>query len=101
LAKHEFEAWFLAAIESLRGRCGVVDYPEPVADPEGVRNAKGALTGRMSGGRKYSAVLDQSVLAALFDLQLARRRSDSFNKCWREVERHFALAAEEPPAASP
>jgi hypothetical protein len=36
LAHHEYEAWFLAAAESLRGRCGLDDSLAPTPDPEGV-----------------------------------------------------------------
>ncbi|HUT92543.1 MAG TPA: DUF4276 family protein [Thermoguttaceae bacterium] len=92
LAKHEFEAWFLAAIESLSGRRGLSDNPRPVPDPEAVGDAKKLLTRNMPGSRAYSETLDQPALAALFDLQLARQRSDSFDKCCREVERLFREA---------
>ena len=92
LAKHEFEAWFLAAIESLGGRRGLNDKLPAVPDPEAVGGAKGFLTRNMPGSRAYSETLDQPALAALFDLQLARQRSDSFDKCCREVERLFREA---------
>lgn len=92
LAKHEFEAWFLAAIESLSGRRGLSDKLPAVADPEAVADAKKWLTRNMPGSRAYAETLDQPALAALFDLQLARKRSDSFDKCCREVERLFREA---------
>ena len=83
LAKREFEAWFLAAAESLRGQRGLAtDLTGPV-EPEEVRGAKEWLTARMSGGRHYVETLDQSALAATFDLALARR-ADSFNKLFRD-----------------
>jgi primosomal protein N'' len=37
--------------------------------------------------RIYSPVPDQAKLTAKFDMDLARRNSDSFDKCWREIER--------------
>jgi len=92
LAKREFEAWFLAAIESLRGCRGLPeDWPE-VANPESIRGAKEFLGRNMPSGQTYSETGDQPALAARFDLQLARERSDSFDKCWREVERLFREA---------
>lgn len=97
LAKFEFEAWFLAAVESLGGRRGLKQDLPPVADPEGVRNAKGWLTRHMEGSRAYTETLDQPALAAIFDMELARNRSDSFDKCWREVQRLFQEATKEPP----
>jgi len=92
LAKHEFEAWFLAAIESLSGRRGLSDELRPLPDPEALSDAKKWLTRNMPGSRAYSETLDQPALAARFDLQLARQRSDSFDKCCREVERLFREA---------
>lgn len=86
LAKQEFEAWFLAAAESLRGRRGLRDDLEPPADPEGIRGAKEWLTAHMAGGQHYVETLDQPALAAVFDLEAARS-ADSFDKCWRELDR--------------
>ena len=40
LAKREFEAWFLAAAESLRGKLGLPGNLESPGDPEGIRGAK-------------------------------------------------------------
>jgi len=41
LAKHEFEAWFLATAESLRGQKGLGNNIHPPNDPEAIRDAKG------------------------------------------------------------
>ncbi len=49
LAKREFETWFLAAIESLRGRRGLPDDLQPIPDVENVQDAKGRLTDLMAG----------------------------------------------------
>ncbi len=88
VATREYEAWFLAAAESLRGhRALPMDLASP-AHPEGIRDAKGWLDERMPGG--YSETLDQPALTAMFDLALARR-SDSFDKLFREVGRLFGL----------
>jgi hypothetical protein len=87
LANREFETWFLAAIESLCGRRGLADDLPPISDLESISDAKGKLTSLMPGSRVYSPIPDQPALAAGFDMDLAKSRSDSFNKCWREVER--------------
>lgn len=92
LAKHEFEAWFLAAAESLRGCRGLRNDLEIPAQPESVRGAKEWLTKHMTGSQHYVETLDQPALAANFDLAAARR-ADSFDKCWREVERLIVGAA--------
>ncbi len=86
LAKREFEAWFLAAAESLRGLRGLAhDLVSPSA-PESIRGAKEWLSDRMRGKQSYSETLDQPALAARFDLGVARR-ADSFDKCYREIDR--------------
>jgi hypothetical protein len=41
----------------------------------------------MTRGRRYLAVDDQVTFAEKFDLNDARQRCPSFDKCYREVER--------------
>lgn len=86
LAKREFESWFLAAAESLRGHRGLAAALQPPPHPEAVRGAKAWLSQRMESGRAYSETLDQPALAARFDMDLARR-ADSFDKCYRDIAR--------------
>jgi hypothetical protein len=85
LAKCEFEAWFLAGYESIAGRRGLAGTLSEGISPEAVRDAKGVLGNHMRG--KYAETMDQPAFAALFDLSLARQRSPSFDKLWRDVER--------------
>lgn len=85
LAKKEFEAWFLAAAESLSGCRGL---PTPLIHPEApeqIRNAKGWLSDQMPRGSAYSETGDQAALTFQFDMSAARERSDSFDKCYRDV----------------
>lgn len=86
LAKCEFEAWFLAAAESLRGRRGLAHDLQSPVDPEAVQGAKEWLSQRMGSSERYTETLDQPALAAAFDLAMARR-ADSFDKCYREIVR--------------
>jgi hypothetical protein len=84
LAVREYEAWLLAAIESLRGRRGLPDAIEAPLAPELVRDAKGWLDAQMPRG--YSPTTDQPALTSLFDVGLARRAA-SFDKLVRELAR--------------
>ena len=84
IAKNEFEAWFLAAAESLRGKRGLKDDIYSPNDPEAIRDAKGWLSEQMESNRKYRETRDQPALTALFDLERARQ-ADSFDKCYREI----------------
>jgi hypothetical protein len=89
-AKREFEAWFLAAAESLRGHRGLpADLTGP-PDPEAIRGAKEWLQNRMPPRQGYAESSDQPALTALFDLNAARR-ADSFDKCHREISRLLSL----------
>lgn len=85
LAHKEFETWFLAAAESLRGVCGLPDNLEAPEDPERIRGAKEWLKHNMPQHTPYSPVPDQATLTSAFDMTIARRRSDSFDKCYREI----------------
>jgi hypothetical protein len=68
LAKMEFEAWFLAAAESLRGQCGLPDNLEPPPDPEAIRGTKEWLSNRMLPGRSYVETTDQPAFTEIFDM---------------------------------
>ena len=80
VANREYEAWFLASIETLRGKAGIL--PEAVShrDPESPRDAKGELEQRMPHGASYSPTIDQASLTAHLDLESAYRRCRSFRK---------------------
>ncbi|MGH3679104.1 MAG: DUF4276 family protein [Natronosporangium sp.] len=93
LANREFEAWLVAAAPSLRGRRGLAtDLTVPV-DAEQRRDCKGWLSEHRTDGRSYKPASDQAALTAVFDLQLARKNSRSFDKLWRDVERLLREAA--------
>ena len=87
LAHREFECWLLGSKESLRGINGIVENATAPPNPENIRGAKEHLTRNMTRGRRYLAVDDQVTFAEKFDLNDARQRCPSFDKCYREVER--------------
>lgn len=80
VAHREYETWFLAALESLRGRRGISTQAEAPDVPESKRDAKGALEAWMPANRAYAETSDQAALSAVFDLGSAHRRSRSFRK---------------------
>lgn len=92
LANREYEAWFIAAAESLNGCRGfsvdIADIPEP----ETPRNAKGWIKERMSSGA-YGEVTDQPALTARIDLQCVFDRSRSFRKLCREWDQHVVISS--------
>ncbi len=84
LAKREYEAWFLAAAESLAGHRGIDAAAVSPADPETVASPKRWLSQHMQSGWSYRETLDQPALTAVFDLATARR-APSFDKLWRDL----------------
>ena len=80
IAHREYEAWFLAAIESLRGHSRIRADALPHPTPEQPRGAKSHLEARMESGATYLETTDQPALSASFSLADAYRRSRSFRK---------------------
>lgn len=86
LAKVEYEAWFIASIESLRGHRGIRADAHPPPDPEGITGAKGWISRQMQGRGSYRETEDQAALTAIFDLAKAAEQP-SFDKLCRDVWR--------------
>lgn len=86
LACQEYEAWFIAAAESLRGQRGLPADLTSVPEPERIRGAKEWLSNRMPRTKPYTETTDQAALTRIFDMAAARR-ADSFDKCYREITR--------------
>lgn len=84
LPKCEFEAWFIAASESLRGKRRLRDDLCPPEDPESIRDAKGWLGRQTPEGQRYRETIDQPALTAEMDMGAARK-APSFDKLWRDV----------------
>lgn len=80
LAHREYETWFLAGIDSLRGHRGVRNDAEPHPDPDIPRGAKEQLEVRMDPGATYIETMHQPAFSAKFSLSDAYRRSRSFRK---------------------
>lgn len=80
LANREYEAWFLAAIESLRSFRGMRVNAASHPDPESVRDCKGALDDRMETGSSYSPTVDQAAFTSRFDLRQAYVACRSFRR---------------------
>lgn len=84
VAFHEYEAWFLAAAESLRGHAAVNDDAISPAEPEARRGAKQQLESMMR--ESYKETLHQAKFSALIDLKVAASSSRSFRRMIHAVE---------------
>ncbi len=78
IAKCEYEAWFLASLESLKDKLGLPADTCFEGDVEAVRNTKSWLSQRMGAGRGYKETQDQAPMTALMDFSLVQSRSRSF-----------------------
>lgn len=87
LANREYEAWFIAAAESLDGCRGFrYSASDTSTDPEGPRNAKGWVRDRMPAG--YGETTDQPAFSQRFDMAAAHERSRSFRKLCSEWDKN-------------
>lgn len=91
LANREYEAWFIAAAQSLHGQRGFRFDPAEIVDVESPRNAKGWIGARMAAGT-YREITDQPAFSASMDLQQAFQRSRSFRKLCTEWDRYSGEA---------
>ena len=85
IAYREYETWFLAAVESLRGQCSIGHAASTPLNPESRRNAKGALEAFMPNGASYAETIHQQKLSAVFDMALSHQRNRSFRKLTKAV----------------
>lgn len=87
LANREYEAWFLGAVESLRGRRGIRDDACSVPNPEAPRDCKGRLESLMADPRRgYAETTDQVAMSALFDMVAAYHACRSFRRLVHAVD---------------
>jgi hypothetical protein len=100
VAYREYETWFLAALNSLRGHCRIALGAQAPAEPEARRNAKGELESHMPAGASYSPTIHQARLTAIMDLAQAHRGSRSFRKLTKSVGSLLTHMGQ-PPAAWP
>jgi hypothetical protein len=84
IAWREYEAWLLAAVDSLRAHPAVRDNARTPANPEGNRGAKGRLENLML--ESYKETLHQAKFSAQIDLKMAQANSRSFRRMVHAVE---------------
>lgn len=89
MAHREYEAWFLASMQTIAGHC---DIPQDVrfdGEVERVRGAKEWLTANMTQSprpRRYKETLHQAEMTTLIDVDLAAQTSRSFRRLVHALE---------------
>lgn len=79
IAHKEYEAWFLATLDSIGAKWGKKDV-QPHPNPEFPRGAKGHIERLMMGSRRYKETRHQPMFSSYFCLSDAFKRSRSFRK---------------------
>ena len=87
-AHREYEAWFLASMETIARGSGNSFGPDLVyeGDVETRRGVKEWLTHQMPPRQIYKPTLHQAGFTALIDIELAQQRSRSFRRLCHAVE---------------
>ena len=92
VAKREYEAWFLAGADSLRGCRNVSDTAVAPPDPESIGGAKRYLEQHvLVPGAVYRETVDQPALTDALDPDAARA-APSFDKLCRDLHRLLPVA---------
>ena len=86
IANREYESWFIASAESIASNIGTVSSPVLPDSIEKIRDAKGWLAQNLLS-RRYDPIDDQPAFSTYIDVPMARRRSRSFDRFCREIER--------------
>ena len=85
VVRWEYEAWFLASVETIagqeiKGHPGLVATARYYGDVESEGSPTGWIEARFPAGWKYSETQDQAPLTGLLDFGLVEQRSRSFRR---------------------
>ena len=84
LAHREYEAWFLASIETIAP--GFHQNPTPPSNVESIRDAKGWISRQVFPEGRYKETFHQPSMTTLIDFDLAAQRSRSLCRLLHAVE---------------
>lgn len=99
MAHREYEAWFLATADSLRGHKAMKADAEPHPKPESKRNAKSQLELLMLGA--YKETMHQAAFSSKFSLKDAFDKCRSFKKLVTSVRTLIYDMGQEPEESPP
>lgn len=85
-AVREYEAWFLASLDSIRGSGQFNQEIHYDGNPEALGGVKEWFTQQMPPGRAYKETIDQASITSLIDISLARDNSRSFRRLCHAIE---------------
>jgi hypothetical protein len=100
-AKCEYETWFLASLDTIRGRVAISSTASFTGEVESLRGAKEWLSDQMPPDRNYKETVDQPSLTPFIDLGLAHENSRSFRRLCHAVEQLLAAMDSAKPIVTP
>jgi hypothetical protein len=100
-AKCEYETWFLASLDTIRGRAAISETASFTGEIESLRGVKEWLGKQMPPDRTYKETADQPTLTPFIDLSLAHANSRSFRRLCHAVEQLLAAMDSGLPVVTP
>ncbi len=105
-AHREYEAWFVASLESpsgdkIRSGLRISDTVSYEDDIEAIGSPKRWLRQYMPKGRRYKETQDQRALTAFIDIEHTQRRSRSFRRLCHAVEELLCAIESGTPIVTP
>ncbi len=85
-AHRSYESWFLASLNTIKGRHGISNSAVLLDDPDAVRNPKQWLGDQMPSGQAYKETVHQASLSRVIDLDMACQNSRSFRRLCHALE---------------
>lgn len=88
VANREYESWFLASADTMQHHGAIQDNASRPDNSEEIRDAKGYFSRQiMKPGTTYAETIEQEKFSALIDIATVQRRSRSFQKLIKELDR--------------
>ena len=85
-AHREYESWFLASLDTIRGRRGISDTATLSQNAEDIPDPKHWLTDHMPYGQAYKETTHQAALTQHMDIDMAHSNSRSFRRLCHALE---------------
>ena len=85
-AHREYESWFLASLDTIKGQRGISDTAALSHGAEDVQNPKQWITDQMPPGQAYKETTHQASLTQHIDLGMAHSNSRSFRRLCHALE---------------
>lgn len=101
VANREYEAWFIASLETIKGQRNIASDCTFAGDVETRRDAKGWLSNQMPKGKVYRETVDQIALTQKIDIDLAVANSRSFRRLVHAVKELIVAADGSAASVSP